>query len=65
MMEKGHTRIPVKLHRKVALIQVANIAGNAAGKTRGTYLGDRYRRLTARRGAMRASRPLAVGGVEW
>jgi transposase len=43
------------VHLKTALV----IAGNAAGKTRDTYLGDKYHRLKARRGAMRAA--VAIG----
>jgi len=44
-----------KVHLKTAPV----IAGNAAGKTRGTFLADNYRRLKVRRGVMRAA--VAIG----
>jgi transposase len=50
----GRTR-KGNVHLKTALV----IAANAAGKTRGTYLADKYRRLKSRRGAMRAA--VAIG----
>jgi len=43
------------VHLKTALV----MAANAAGKTKGTYLADKYRRLKARRGALRAA--VAIG----
>ena len=43
------------VHLKTALV----VAGNAAGKTKGTYLADKYRRLKSRRGALRAA--VAIG----
>jgi transposase len=43
------------VHLKTALV----IAANAAGRARGTYFADKYRRLKARRGAMRAA--VAIG----
>ncbi len=43
------------VHLKTALV----MAANAAGKTKGTYLADKYRRLKSRRGAMRAA--VAIG----
>jgi transposase len=50
----GRTR-KGNVHLKTALV----MAGNAAGKTRGTYLAEKYRRLKARRGALRAA--VAIG----
>ena len=43
------------VHLKTALV----MAANAAGKTKGTYLADKYRRLKSRRGALRAA--VAIG----
>ena len=43
------------VHLKTALV----MAANAASKTRGTYLADKYHRLKGRRGALRAA--VAVG----
>ena len=43
------------VHLKTALV----VAGNAAGKTKGTYLANKYRRLKSRRGALRAA--VAIG----
>jgi transposase len=43
------------VHLKTALV----MAANAAGKTRGTYLGEKYRRLKGRRGPMKAA--VAIG----
>jgi transposase len=43
------------VHLKTALVTAAN----AAGKTRSTYLGDKYRRLKGRRGALKAG--VAIG----
>lgn len=43
------------VHLKAALV----MAANAAGKTKGTYLGDRYRRLKGRLGGLRAG--VAIG----
>jgi transposase len=43
------------VHLKTALV----LAARAAGKTKGTYLADKYRRLKARRGALRAG--VAIG----
>jgi transposase len=43
------------VHLKTALV----IAATAAGRTKGTYLADKYRRLKARRGALRAA--VAIG----
>lgn len=50
----GRTR-KGNVHLKTALV----MAANAAGKTKGTYLADKYRRLKARRGALRAA--VAIG----
>jgi len=50
----GRTR-KGNVHLKTVLV----MAANAAGKTKGTYLADKYRRLKARRGAMRAA--VAIG----
>lgn len=50
----GRTR-KGNVHLKTALV----MAAKAAGKTKGTYLADKYRRLTSRRGATRAA--VAVG----
>ena len=43
------------VHLKAALV----MAANAAGRTKGTYLGDKHRRLKVRLGALRAS--VAIG----
>jgi transposase len=43
------------VHLKTALV----MAAKAAGRSKGTYLGEKFRRLTARRGAKRAA--VAVG----
>lgn len=43
------------VHLKTALV----LAARAAGKTKGSYLADKYRRLKARRGALRAG--VAIG----
>ena len=43
------------VHLKTALV----MAAKAAGRSKGTYLGEKFRRLTARRGALRAA--VAVG----
>jgi len=50
----GRTR-KGNVNLKTALV----MAANAAGKPKGTYLADKYRRLKARRGAMRAA--VAIG----
>jgi len=50
----GRTR-KGNVHLKTALV----MAAKAAGKTRGTYLADKYHRLKGRRGALRAA--VAIG----
>ena len=51
---RGKTR-KGNVHLKTALV----MAANAAGRSKGTYLGDKYRRLKVRLGALRAG--VAIG----
>ena len=53
-VDGGKTR-KGNVHLKTALV----LAGRAAGKTRGTYLAEKFRRLKGRRGALRAE--VAIG----
>ncbi len=53
--QRGGKTCKGNVHLKTALV----VAANAAAKTRGTYLAEKFRRLNGRRGAMRAA--VAIG----